>query len=262
MLIKSAGHVVFAVTMIAFGIMGLIKGGLTPIWQPAPQGVPAQEGLAYLCALVSLATGIGLLWRRTAGRAARVLLAYFLLWLIVFRVRDVFPAPTVVGSWYGCAETAVMMAAVWVLYVRFAEDWDKQRLAFATGDRGLRIARTFYGIALIFFGVAHFVYLKETVADVPGWLPWHTGWAYLTGSTFIAAGLALLVALYARLAAALSALQIGTLTLLVWVPVVAAGTANAFQRSETMLSAALTAAAWVVADSYRAKPWLTVRCKG
>jgi uncharacterized membrane protein len=251
------GHPIFAVTMIALGILGLTTGDFTPVWGPVSKDTPAREVLVHLCALVSLGCGAGLLWERAAASAARLLLAYLLLWTLAMRVPEIFPAPAAVGSWYGCAETAVLVAGAWVLYAWFASDWDKRHLRFATGHGGRRIARTIYGVALMFFGLSHFIYLHQTVALVPSWLPIATAWAHFTGGTYIAAGVAMITGVCSRLAAALSVLQMGLFTLLVWLPTIVASTpATAYQWSETILSWTLTTSGWVVADSYRDSPFV------
>lgn len=256
MRIASAGHVVFVATMIGVGILGLIKGNLTVVWQ-VPGGVPASGVLAYLCAFISVACGIGLLWARKAAPAARVLLGYLLLWLLVFGVPSLLHGLTVDVYWSLC-KTGVMLAAAWVLYASFAADWDRQRFSFATGDKGLRIARALYGVAIIPFGLAHFQYIEHTASMVPGWLPAHVAWAYFTGAAFIAAGLGVLIGVCARLAATLSALQMGLFLVLVWVPAVATRSLNSFEWGEVLVTWVLTAAGWVVADSYRAIPGLAV----
>jgi len=248
--IAGFGHVFFAATMAAIGIIGLIKGGFTAFWTGVPKGMPGRVTLAYLCAGVSLGSGIGLLWRRAAAVASRVLLAFLVLWMLLFRVHLLFRDPASSGVWWACGEIAVMVAAAWVLVVWFAGDRVGSRSGIVTGDKGLRIARVLYGLGLITFGVAHFTFLDRTVGMVPGWLPWHLGWAYFTGCALIAAGVAVTIGVLARLAAVLSAWELTLFTVLVWIPVVLGGP-DASQWTEFVDSWALTAAAWVVADSYR-----------
>jgi uncharacterized membrane protein len=248
--IAGFGHAFFAVTMIALGIVGLIKGGFVPIWTGVPRGLPARVALAYLTAVVSLGSGVGLLLSSAAGIASRVLLAYLVLWMLLFRVPLIVGAPTSPGAWWACGEIAVMIAGAWVLVVWFARDGGGKGPGFGPGEKALRIARVLYGFGLINFGVAHFTFLERTVSMVPNWLPWHLGWAYFTGGALIAAGVAVIVGVWARLAAMLSAWELSLFTLLVWVPLIVARP-DADQWNEFVDSCALTAAAWLVADSYR-----------
>lgn len=234
MRIISVGHALFAAILIALGLQGLATGDFPAIWQPVPKDLPARDALALCCALVFLGCGLGLLWRRAARPAAGVLLACLLLLIAAVRVPALVRAPASMESWEGCGETAVIVAGAWMLF------------------GNIRPARLIYGLAMIPFGIAHFAYLKETAALVPGWLPWPTAWAAGTGCAYIAAGLAVLSGVQARLAALLSTVQMGGFTLLVWLPImVSPGPRSAFQWNETMISLALTVGGWVVAQSYR-----------
>jgi uncharacterized membrane protein len=193
------------------------------------------------------------LWQRTAALAARVLLGFLTLWGILFALPVVFHAPTVDGSWEDFAETAVVFAASWVAYAECASAPPAQRIGFAGGASGLRIARWIYGLAMIQFGVAHFVYPDLTIPLVPNWLPWPAAWAYFTGGAYVAMGVAIVIDVKARLAAMLSAVQMGAFTALVWVPTLFASP-TAFQQSEFVASWFLTACAWIVAASYFGGP--------
>ena len=249
MRIASTGHAIFAGTMIGLGIIGLLHRNFVPVWNPAPK-VSVSGLLVSLSSLISLSAGIGLLIRRTAGTAARLLLATFLVWLLLFRLPNFLLEPAFEACW-SVFPLAVMLAAAWVLYVWFATDWDRNRLNSVIGSNGLRVAHTLYGLSLIFFGAAHFIDVKDTLSLIPNWLPGHLFWAYFTGCAFIAAGVAALSGICARLAVTLSVLQLTLFLLLVWLPIVATGTKDSFQWSEAILNVALLGGGWVVADSYR-----------
>ena len=241
-------HIVFALVLIALGILGFVKGTFAPGLEPVPESLPARQVLAYLCDLIYLACGIGLLWGRIAPLASGVLFAFLLLWLLLLRVPWLFVSFGVDTGW-SPSSASMFVGSSWLLYAVIRRG--SQR-TFLTGENGARIARALFGLGLIPIGLAHFIYLEATAPLVPAWMQWPVFWSYFTGAAFVAAGLALIVGILSRLASALVTLQLAILTFVVWTPLIIAGTMSAFQWNEFVVSILLTTCAWVVADSYRA----------
>jgi uncharacterized membrane protein len=240
----AVGYILFGTSMVGLGVLGIIFRDFALVWQEVPAWVPARSVIACVCALTMLIGGLGLLWRRTAYAASAMLLVYLSLWLLLLRVPEVFAAPVVEGNWSGCGENAVLVAGGLAILA-----------ALSPANRGVLAARMLYGLALLPCGLAHLKYAQATADLVPTWLPAHLAWAYATGTAYIAAGVAILLRRYDRLAARLSAVMMGLFTVLIWAPMVAAAPAARFNWTALLISSALTAAAWVVADSYAIAPF-------
>jgi uncharacterized membrane protein YphA (DoxX/SURF4 family) len=90
---------------------------------------------------------------------------------------------------------------------------------------------------------------------VPGWLPGHLGWAYLTGVGHMAAGIGMVIGVLPRLAALLEAAMMSLFGLLVWVPSFfteprpAWAASPQFQWSELVLTLVLATSGWIVYGS-------------
>ena len=223
------GQWALAIGMIGFGLMTIVSGDFIAPWEAVPAWVPARTVLAYACGALMVGTGLGLVVPRLTGIAARVLLVYMILWLLLLKTPTLFTAPTDEVSWLGWGEIAVMVAGAMAVDARL------------NGGPGRRIARYLFGVALPPIGLSHFFYAQPTTGMVPSWLPFRPGWVYLTGSGHIAAGLGVLFGVYARLAAILEATMITIFTLLVWVP----GIPHTW--TAVLISLAIGNGAWAVA---------------
>jgi uncharacterized membrane protein len=251
-------RVAFAAGLAGIGVHSLVSGDYALQWQPVPPSLPLRAVVVYASGSLQVACGAGLLIRRTAALSSLVLAAFLGVWLLLTTVPPVVMTPLVEVTWLNLGQVAVLVAGAWVLYAT-RNGSGAPKPAALTGERGVRLARLLFGIALPAIGVSHFTYLDQAVALVPAWLPDRVGWACFTGAAHIAAGLGVLFGVYARLAATLWAGMIGVFTVAVWIPAVAAAGAARFQWSEFVLSWVIAAGAWVVADSYAGIPWLERR---
>jgi uncharacterized membrane protein len=201
-----------------------------------------------------LAGGVGLLFRATAAWAARLLFPYLIVWALL-KVPALVMAPQIEGVWLGFGELAVLLAGGWTLFARLGGVREDGLWRFVTGDNGVRAARYLFAVFLIPIGLSHLMYVKETIALVPAWLPYRVGWAYLTGAGQMACGLGLLgsvlprvdASVLPRVAAFCEAGMISIFGLLVWLPKVVAAPKMRLPWTAFWITWAIGAAAWVVA---------------
>jgi uncharacterized membrane protein YphA (DoxX/SURF4 family) len=153
---------------------------------------------------------------------------------MVLHLPAVARAPFDVAAWLGVAETAALTIGLWI-----ASDLK----AYAAA-----CVRT-YGLALLIFGLSHFVYAEFTASMIPQWLPARLGLAYLTGAIHFAAGLAVLARFRTKLAATLEAGMMFSFVVLVHIPRIIEAPGSRIEWTMLLVACALSCSAWQVARS-------------
>jgi uncharacterized membrane protein YphA (DoxX/SURF4 family) len=241
---RGLGWRVYGLGVMALGMVALAWGNFLPE-QPVPKGFPYRTGLAYAAAVFLLVTGAAIEWRRTVAWGAAALGTYYLLIVVILLNGRVLLANyREFGSYSGIAEQLAIVAAALIIYAASA------RIGAPLAARLTRVGQLSFGVCALLFGGAHFFYLNMTVPLVPKWLPpTQEFWAYATGVAQIAAGVAILTGVQARLAAILLTVMYASFTPLVHLPMLQADPSRYINWTENALNIALTGAAWVVADS-------------
>jgi uncharacterized membrane protein YphA (DoxX/SURF4 family) len=237
------GARVFGLGVIALGLVSLAWGEFD-FGQSVPKDFPFRTVLAYAAAVFMLVAGAALEWRQTVKWGAAALAVYFALFVVVLMGGRVIIAHYAeYGAYSSVAAQVAVACGALIIYAGNMND-------APAAARLTRVARGVFGFCAVLFGGAHFFYLNLTVPLVPTWLPpSQEFWAYATGIAHIAAGVALLTGIQARLAAILLTIMYASFTPLVHVPMVMADSSSHFNWSENALNVILTGIAWVVADS-------------
>jgi len=238
------GWRVYGLGVMALALVCLAWGDFDS-GQAVPEGFPERTVLAYAAAVFMLVAGAAVEWRRTAAWGAAALIAYYaLIVVLLMDGRGMLAHYAEFGSYSNVAEQLAIAAGGLIVYAANAG------IDAALAARLTRLGRQVFGVCALLFGGAHFFYMNLTIPLVPKWLPpTQEFWAYATGIGHIAAGLAILTGVQARLAAILLTAMYASFTPLVHLPLVLANPSSHFNWSENALNLALTGVAWVVADS-------------
>jgi hypothetical protein len=243
------GWRLYGVAVMTLGVVCLAWGDFEP-GQPVPKAFPDRTTLAYAVAAFMFIAGAAIEWRRTAAWGAAALTTYYaLIVVVVLDGRLLISHYAEFGTYSGIAEQLAIAAGGLLVYAASA------RIDAALAARLTRAGQLAFGVCALLFGGAHFFYLNLTLPLVPKWLPpTQEFWAYATGVGHIAAGVAILTGVQARLAATLLTAMFASFTPLVLLPMLLADPHSYVNWTENALNLVLTGAAWVVADSLARRP--------
>ena len=238
------GSRVYGLGVMALGLACLAFGDFDP-GQPVPEKLPIRTALAYTAGAFIVVAAAAVEWRRTAAWGAAALTVYYALFVVILmNGRLLLRDYAVFVTYENIAEQIAIAAGGLIVYASTA------RIDTALAARLTRLGRLAFGVCALVFGGAHFVYMNLTAPLVPKWLPpTQEFWGYATGIGFVAAGVAILTGVQARLAAILVTAMLASFALLVNEPMLIADHSSHMNWTESAVNLAVIGAAWVVADS-------------
>ena len=237
------GRHVYGAAAILFGVVAIIWHDLK-YWDQLQALGSAQyrETVVYVAAIMQLAGGIAIQWRRTARFGAAMLGVVYLFFALLW-VPRIIEAPQIYDRWANFFEQFAVFLGAPIVYAASASNDSPWAADVA------RIGRILFGICVVSFALEQVVHLDVTAAFVPKWIPPNQMfWAILTTVAFGLAAVAILVNRQARLAMRLMTLMLALFGVLVWVPHLIAHPKAHFNWSECALTFLVTGAAWTVAD--------------
>jgi len=236
----------YGLGVIAVGLACLAFRDFDP-GQPVPENFPARTALANAAGAFMVVSAAAVEWRRTAAWGAAALTAYYALFVVILmNGRLLLTDYAVFLTYENIAIQLAIAAGGLIIYATTA------RIDAALAAHLTRLGRLAFGVCALVFGGAHFVYMNLTGPLVPKWLPpTQEFWGYATGVGFVAAGVAILTGVQARLAAILVTAMLASFALLVHEPMLLADHTIHMNWTESAENLAVIGAAWVVADSLK-----------
>lgn len=248
---------VYGIASIAAGVLDLVWGEFESAHQPIQafgDHIPRVQIMAYIAAVLLIAGGAAIVWRRTARFGAVALAILYCIFGVCCFPRF-YTAPHFLGYkasvYIGVLGTVGMQI---ILAVAAAIVYASVGSRDSLSPRAAAIARWTFGLSVVVFGLVHLTGVEFAAPMVPKWMPLGGNfWTVFTGIAFVLGGLAIVAGILDVLAAWLVGLMLLSFNALALLPLIFASPHNHVAWGANAYNLTAVGAAWIVAE------WLATR---
>ena len=219
------GPVFVAAPLAVFAAEHLV--GARFIVQVIPPWIPAPLLFTYFVGVALLAAALSLTFKKYVRLSAPLLALMFFLFVLLIHIPGVVAHINSRLFWTIMLRDLTFAAGALALTATSRQQESTQSSAALTS-----IARIIIAVALVFFGVEHWMHPQfapgvPLAKLTPAWVPLPFVLAYLIGAVLLIAGLALLLKMRSRIAATSVGLVMTLLTLFLYLPILAMASGTA-----------------------------------
>lgn len=118
-----------------------------------------------------------------------ILLLIFCFYFIPYEL-TVFPNSMHFGAWENAAKELALAAGAFVIAGCYPKPNENPLIRLL--GKLIPLGVIFYSLAILSFGIDHYLYAAEAVGYIPSWVPDHLFWLYVTGTALLCSGIGIL----------------------------------------------------------------------
>ena len=204
------GRILYGLAMAGIGFQ-IIYYHDFPYWllPPKHSWIPGLVIIAYIFGILFVLTGACIVFekktRTTSLLTGTLLLLVFCFYFIPYQFMASSRYMHLL-QWENAEKELAFCSGAFIIAGCYSETNEKSFNRFL--GKLIPLGPIWFCIPIISFGILHYLYAKDVADYVPSWVPSHIFWTYLAGTALIGSGIAIILKIKSRLAAALLAIMI------------------------------------------------------
>jgi hypothetical protein len=213
---KTTFEKIFWAAITALFIQQIIIGRFIALIIPSwPAWLPGQKLVLYLAASIIISGNVIMISGKSVKLIGTIIGMLFVMFAIFFHAPySATHYPAHLGSWSNVFEIMALGSCYFIIADSCSEGNDPGLIIYKI----LPLGRYIYGLAMVVFGLGHFLYVQYVSKMVPDWMPAHYLLTYLAGAGLLASGISIFLNVKMKLASIMLGFMIFSFILFLHLP--------------------------------------------